>query len=322
MPDAPVLGGSAAKKVALDERAFGARFNGPLVHQSVRAEQAARRRGTAATKTRGMVSGGGAKPWRQKGTGRARAGSSRSPIWTGGGVVFGPQPRSYTFKVNRKEQRAALRSALSLHAERGSIAILDAAAFDAPKTSQALDAARRAGAQPAPAGRRWSSLAAEERARGAVVPQPRARRGARARERRRRRHPRRRLAACCSQAALDELTARAPAKRRRSRGRRGLMEHSQVIDPAGRLREELRALRGRQVHLPRPPRRAQDADPPGGRGAVRRSRRRGPHAVSVKSKPKRRGTTSGRTRTWKKAIVQVRAGETIPIFQGLEGLVD
>ena len=109
------------------------------MHQSVRAEQAARRRGTAATKTRGKVSGGGAKPWRQKGTGRARAGSSRSPIWTGGGTVFGPQPRSYTFKVNRKEQRAALRSALSLHAERGSIAILDASAFTAPKTSQALE---------------------------------------------------------------------------------------------------------------------------------------------------------------------------------------
>jgi large subunit ribosomal protein L4 len=135
MADAPMLGGG--KQVALDERAFGARFHGPLVHQSVRAEQAARRRGTAATKTRGMVSGGGSKPWRQKGTGRARAGSTRSPVWTGGGTVFGPQPRSYTFKVNRKEQRAALRSALSLHAERGSLAILDAAAFDAPKTSQA-----------------------------------------------------------------------------------------------------------------------------------------------------------------------------------------
>ncbi|MEA2216429.1 MAG: large subunit ribosomal protein [Solirubrobacteraceae bacterium] len=136
MPDAPILGG--AKKVKLDEAAFGTRFAGPLVHQSVRAEQAARRRGTAATKTRGMVSGGGAKPWRQKGTGRARAGSNRSPIWTGGGTVFGPQPRSYTFKVNRKEQRAALRSALSLHADRGSLAILDTAAFSAPKTSQAF----------------------------------------------------------------------------------------------------------------------------------------------------------------------------------------
>jgi large subunit ribosomal protein L4 len=140
MPDAPLLGAAgAAKKVKLEDSAFGARFAEPLVHQSVRAEQAARRRGTAATKTRGMVSGGGAKPWRQKGTGRARAGSSRSPIWTGGGTVFGPKPRSYTFKVNRKEQRAALRSGLSLHAQRGSIAILDSSAFTAPKTRQALD---------------------------------------------------------------------------------------------------------------------------------------------------------------------------------------
>jgi large subunit ribosomal protein L4 len=143
MPDAPLLslvsGSAASKKVKLHEAAFGAVFHGPLVHQSVRAEQAARRRGTAATKTRGLVSGGGAKPWRQKGTGRARAESSRSPLWTGGGVVFGPQPRSYTFKVNRKEQRAALRSALSLHAGRGSVAVLDAAAFKVPKTSQAFD---------------------------------------------------------------------------------------------------------------------------------------------------------------------------------------
>jgi large subunit ribosomal protein L4 len=143
MPDAPILGATdraaAAKKVKLDETAFGARFLGPLVHQSVRAEQAARRRGTAATKTRAMVSGGGAKPWRQKGTGRARAGSNRSPIWTGGGIAFGPQPRSYTFKVNRKEQRAALRSALSLHAERGTMAILDVGAFKAPKTRQASE---------------------------------------------------------------------------------------------------------------------------------------------------------------------------------------
>jgi large subunit ribosomal protein L4 len=136
-PDAPVLG--ATKKVKLDVGAFAVGFHGPLVHQSVRAEQAARRRGTAATKTRAMVSGGSAKPWRQKGTGRARAGSSRSPLWTGGGVVFGPQPRSYTFKVNRKEQRAALRSALSLHAQRGSIAVVDPSTFAAPKTSQAMD---------------------------------------------------------------------------------------------------------------------------------------------------------------------------------------
>jgi large subunit ribosomal protein L4 len=137
MPEASVLG--AQRKVKLDEGAFGARFHGPLVHETVRSEQAARRRGTAATKTRGMVSGGGAKPWRQKGTGRARAGSTRSPVWTGGGVVFGPQPRSYTTKVNRKERRAALRSALSVHAERDSIALLQAADFAEPRTRQARE---------------------------------------------------------------------------------------------------------------------------------------------------------------------------------------
>jgi large subunit ribosomal protein L4 len=139
MPDAPILGGPKTKKVKLDDTAFGARFNGPLVHESVRAELNARRRGTASTKTRGQVRGGGAKPWRQKGTGRARAGSTRSPIWTGGGITFGPQPRHYTFKVNRKERRAALRSALSVHAERSTIAILDPSPFDAPSTKRAQE---------------------------------------------------------------------------------------------------------------------------------------------------------------------------------------
>ena len=135
MADAKILGGS--KKAKLDGDAFGASFNEALVHESVRAELNARRQGTHSTKTRGKVRGGGAKPWRQKGTGRARAGSSRSPIWTGGGVVFGPSPRKYTFKINRKERRAALRSALSLHADRGSIAVFDPAAFDTPSTKQA-----------------------------------------------------------------------------------------------------------------------------------------------------------------------------------------
>ena len=128
------LGGGS---VTLDAKAFEAEFNMPVVHETVRAEQAARRRGTASTKTRGEVRGGGAKPWKQKGTGRARAGSSRSPIWTGGGTVFGPQPRSFTFKVNRKARRAALRSALSVHADRGSIAVFDAGVFSAPSTKQA-----------------------------------------------------------------------------------------------------------------------------------------------------------------------------------------
>jgi len=128
------LGGGTVK---LDEGAFEARFNMPLVHEAVRAELNARRRGTASTRTRGEVSGGGAKPWRQKGTGRARAGSSRSPVWTGGGIAFGPSPRHYTVKVNRKAHRAALRSALSMHASRESLAVFDAGAFEEPSTQQA-----------------------------------------------------------------------------------------------------------------------------------------------------------------------------------------
>src|SRR5690242_7923177 len=133
---ASVLGGGT---VNLDPVAFEAAFNMPLVHEAVRAELNARRHGTASTKTRGQVAGGGAKPWRQKGTGRARAGSSRSPLWAGGGTVFGPTPRRYTVKVNRKARRAALRSALSAHAERESLAVFDATVFDGPSTARAAE---------------------------------------------------------------------------------------------------------------------------------------------------------------------------------------
>src|SRR3954447_9716945 len=127
MAEAPFLAGSGT--LTLDDEVFGAGFNGPLVHECVVAELAARRQGTHATKTRGNVSGGSAKPWRQKGTGRARAGSSRSPLWVGGGTVFGPSPRHYTVKVNRKARRSALRSVLSIHADRGSVFGVDAAGF-------------------------------------------------------------------------------------------------------------------------------------------------------------------------------------------------
>ena len=130
------LGGGT---VTLDAKAFEAEFNMALVHETVRAEQAARRQGTHATKTRGQVRGGGKKPWKQKGSGRARVGSSRNPVWTGGGTAFGPQPRHYTFKINRKARRVALRSALSVHADRGSVAVFDAGAFSAPSTKQAKE---------------------------------------------------------------------------------------------------------------------------------------------------------------------------------------
>ena len=135
MADAPILGGT--KKLKLDAEVFGAEFNGPLVHEVVVAELAARRRGTHSTRSRSLVRGGSAKPWRQKGTGRARQGSIRSPQFAGGGVVFGPSPRHYTLKVNRKARRAALRCALSIHADRGSVFGLDAAGFDEPSTKRA-----------------------------------------------------------------------------------------------------------------------------------------------------------------------------------------
>src|SRR4051812_35324086 len=137
MAEATILGGQG--KLTLDDAVFGVPFNGPLVHETVLAELAARRQGTHATRTRGMVRGGGAKPWRQKGTGRARQGTIRAPQWTGGGVVFGPSPRHFTVKVNRKARKAALRSALSLHAGRNSLAVVDAGAFSEPSTQQAAE---------------------------------------------------------------------------------------------------------------------------------------------------------------------------------------
>ena len=137
MADAPILGSSS--KLSLDADVFGAPFNGPLVHEVVLAELAARRRGTHSTRSRSMVRGGGTKPYRQKGTGRARQGSIRAPQFAGGGVVFGPSPRHYIVKVNRKARRAALRCALSLHAERSTIFGIDASAFDAPSTRQAAE---------------------------------------------------------------------------------------------------------------------------------------------------------------------------------------
>jgi large subunit ribosomal protein L4 len=145
MADAPILGSS--KTLTLDADVFGAAFNGPLVHEVVTAELAARRRGTHSTRNRALSRGGGAKPWRQKGTGRARQGSIRAPQFAGGGVVFGPTPRSYTVKVNRKARRAALRCALSMHAGRNSIFGLDSAAFETPSTKQAAEllADRRGG---------------------------------------------------------------------------------------------------------------------------------------------------------------------------------
>ena len=139
MPGAPYIGGGSGS-LELDDAVFGEPFHGPLVHEAVRSELAARRRGTASTKTRGEVAMTGAKAWRQKGTGRARAGALSTPQRTGGGVAFGPKPRGFGFKVNRKARRRALRAALTLHAERGSIGGIDPAGFETPSTKTAVAA--------------------------------------------------------------------------------------------------------------------------------------------------------------------------------------
>jgi large subunit ribosomal protein L4 len=136
-PKASVLGGKGT--VNLDEKVFSEPFHMSLVHEAARAELNARRRGTASTKTRGEVAMTGAKAFRQKGTGRARAGALSTPQRYGGGVAFGPKPRGYTVKVNRKARRRALRSALSMHAERKSLAVIDPAAFDVPATKKAAE---------------------------------------------------------------------------------------------------------------------------------------------------------------------------------------
>ena len=136
-PTAPVLGDGSAK-ASLDPAVFGAEVRPHLVHETVRAELAAERAGTRALKTRGLVAGGRGKPWRQKGTGRARAGTTRAAQWTGGGVAFQPRT-SFAVKVNKKARRSALRSALSAHAGGETVAVVDGSAFAEPSTRRAAE---------------------------------------------------------------------------------------------------------------------------------------------------------------------------------------
>jgi large subunit ribosomal protein L4 len=139
--------GADAGSVDLDDGLFGIEPNVPVMHQVVTAQLAAKRAGTQSTKTRAEVSGGGAKPWKQKGTGRARAGSSRSPIWRGGGVALGPKPRRYDQKTPKKMKRLALASALSDRAADGKVLVVDDWSFDAPKTKDAISALSALGAE-------------------------------------------------------------------------------------------------------------------------------------------------------------------------------
>ena len=120
--------------IELNENVFGVEVNGALLHQAVVMQLASQRLGTHATKTRAMVRGGGRKPWKQKGTGHARSGSNTSPVWVGGGIVFGPHPRSYAFSMPRKQRRLAIKCALSDKVQSGDFLVLDSLNFEAPKT--------------------------------------------------------------------------------------------------------------------------------------------------------------------------------------------
>jgi large subunit ribosomal protein L4 len=141
--------GTPVEKIAVADSMFAAEVKTHLFHQVVRMQLAKRRRGTASTKTRGEVSGGGRKPWRQKGTGRARAGSTRSPLWRGGGVALGPKPRDYAYKLPKKVRRAALCSALSLKTQEGLLKVVDRLDLPAPKTKQMVGFLRDLGVEKA-----------------------------------------------------------------------------------------------------------------------------------------------------------------------------
>ena len=135
--DVKTAEGKKASTAELADSVFGIEPNIPVMHQVVRAQRASWRQGTHDTKTRGQVRGGGKKPWRQKGTGRARQGTIRAPQWAGGGTVFGPHPRSYAFRVNNKEVKLALRSALSAKLADEELFVVDSFGFEAPKTKDA-----------------------------------------------------------------------------------------------------------------------------------------------------------------------------------------
>lgn len=132
------MSGAQIGEIELNDNVFGIEPNEAVMAEFVKMQLANKRVGTSSTKTRGEVSGGGRKPWRQKGTGRARVGSTRNPVWTGGGVVFGPKPRDYSYRLPKKVRRLAMRSALSTKVKENSIVVVDKLVFDEPKTKKMI----------------------------------------------------------------------------------------------------------------------------------------------------------------------------------------
>ena len=292
--------------MSLDEAIFGAEVRPHLVHEAVRAEMAAARAGTRGAKSRGLVAGGRAKPWRQKGTGRARQGTTRAPQWVGGGVAFPPMMRDFSFKVNRKERRAAMRIALSAHVDEGTLAVFDGEAFDAPSTKAGASFLETFGKELPVV----IVLTDDEQAADQVVPQPLARSDQRAGG---------------PGGVGDRLGAHAARLGEGAAGGRGARREGGGVSlhpnesPArsDRVGEELQPDRRPQVHVPRARRRAQDADPPGRRAALR-GPRQAVNIIKVQPKPEAPQLPRGTRPGWKKAIVQVREGESIPIFEGAQ----
>jgi large subunit ribosomal protein L4 len=280
---ATVLGGSA-KDHALDAAVFEAEVKPHLVHETVRAELNAARRGTRGAKSRGLVSGGRSKPWRQKGTGRARQGTIRAPQFAGGGVAFPPGMRSFDVKVNRKARKAALRGALSSHAANGSLALLDGSSFDAPSTKQAKGVL-------ADWGKDAPVLVVAHADEEAVVKSFR---------------------------NLERVLVTVPEELEVAAvvWARALLVTQILLAPVVSEKSYAGIADGRytfKVH------------PEAHRTQVRQAVEQlfGVHVervniVKVQAKPKRRGLFKGTRPGWKKAIVQVREGEAIEIFEGAQ----
>ncbi len=287
---------------------FGEEFHEPLVHRAVVAELNARRQGTHSTKTRGEVAMTGAKAWRQKGTGRARVGALSAPQRTGGGIAFGPRPRSYTVKVNRKERRRALRAALSVHADRGSLGAVDAEGFSAPATKQAAEALAGFGE-----GRALVVLVeGEENAalsfrniervnvlRAADVGVADVIGAARL---------------VASPAAFEILTrvAAEPAKR----GGVRVNPRTVIIKPV--ISEKSYALLAANKYTFRVHDKATKTQVRQAIEQIFGVRVQGVRTVNVKPKPKRRGFHSGYRRKWKKAVVTLHPEDSIELFEGQE----
>ncbi len=303
-PKAPLLGisGKSSKEATLDEGVFGADLKPHLVHEAVRSELNARRAGTQSAKTRGLVAGGRGKPWRQKGTGRARAGTIRAPQFTGGGVVFAPEPRGYSVKVNRKAYRSALRGALSAHAAEGTLAVVDGSAFDEPSTKKAasfLDSWGKELPVLLVANEDETGLVKSFRNldRVVIVPPSEVEVAGIVWAR----------ALLVSEAALETVQGRAQVS----------LHPNEVLLAPVVSEKSYSLIEDRKYSF----RVHQDAHKTQVRQAVEQLfgvKVISVNIVKVPSKPKRRNYQAGRRPGWKKAIVQLKEGDSIEIFEGAQ----